>query len=126
MNPKLLVARFVALAFLAHTTMVTAQPVALPYSQVVAEARRIERLEGAEYVISKDVLFKRVRLNLKKFGGKSGALYVNRRDDIGFVCTPALRNFSGGWVEGRIERHEPGGDGGHFFTLSGCRHMDGL
>lgn len=103
--------------------MVAAQPVALGYSQVVAEARRIERLEGGEYFISKDVLFKPVRLNLKNFGGGSDAMYVSKPDEIGFVCAPALKKFSGGWIEGRIEKHEPGSEGGHFFTLSGCRRV---
>lgn len=97
---------------------------ALEYSQVVAETRRIERLEGSEYVISRNVLFKRVRLNLETFGGGSNALYVKKRDEIGFVCVPALKNFSNGWIEGRVEKHEPGGDGGHFFTLSNCRRVD--
>ena len=106
--------------------MVAAQPVALGYSQVVAEARRIERLEGGEYFISKDVLFKPVRLNLKPFGGGSDAMYVNKPDEIGFVCTPPLKNFSGGWIEGRIEKHEPTSEGDHFFTLSGCRRVGAL
>lgn len=103
--------------------MVAAQPVALGYSQVVAEARRIERLEGGEYIISKDVLFNSVRLNLKSFGGGSDAMYVSKADEIAFVCAPALENFRGGWIEGRIEKHEPGSEGGHFFTLSGCRRV---
>ena len=103
--------------------MVAAQPVALGYSQVVAEARRIERLEGSEYFVSKDILFKPVRLNLKNFGGGSDAMYVSKADEIAFVCAPALENYRGGWVEGRIEKHEPGSGGGHFFTLSGCRRV---
>ena len=125
MNNNLSVARltFALFALLVCTTMVAAQPVALGYSQVVAEARRIERLEGGEYVISKDVLFKPVLLNLKPFGGGSDAMYVSKPDEIGFVCAPALKNFGGGWIEGRVEKHEPGSEGGHFFTLSGCRHV---
>lgn len=126
MNNKSSVAHLPSLALfalLACTNMVAAQPVALGYSQVVAEARRIERLEGGEYFISKDVLFKPVRLNLKNFGGGSDAMYVSTPDEIGFVCAPALKNFSGGWIEGRIEKHEPGSEGGHFFTLSGCRRV---
>lgn len=125
MNNNLSVARltFALFALVACATMVTAQPVALGYSQVVAEARRIERLEGGEYIISKDVLFKPVRLNLTSFGGGSDAMYVNKPDEIGFVCTPALKDFRGGWIEGRIEKHEPGSEGGHFFTLSGCRDV---
>lgn len=129
MNNKSSVARltFLALfALLACTTVVAAQPVALGYSQVVAEARRIERLEGSEYVISRDVLFKPVRLNLKTFDGGSDAMYVNKPDEIGFVCAPALKKFNGGRIEGRIEKHEPGSEGGHFFTLSGCRRVGAL
>ena len=123
-NNKLPLAILTSLALLAWTNVITAQSAVLEYSQVVAETRRIERLEGSEYFVSKNILFKPVRLNLKSFGGKSEALYVSKRDEVGFVCTPALRNFTSGWVEGRIEKLEPGGDGGHFFTLSGCRRMD--
>ena len=106
------------------TTVVAAQPFPLQYSQMVAETHRLERLEGSEYMISKDLLFKRVRLDLKPFGGGSDALYANKRDEVGFICIPALKGFKGGWVEGRIERHEPGAEGGHFFTLSDCRRVE--
>lgn len=126
MNNKLPFANLISLGLLTCTTVVIAQPIALGYSQVVAETRRIERLEASEYVISKNVLFKTVRLNLKTFGGGSNALYVNKHDEIGFICAPTLKNFTSGWLEGRIERHEPGSDGGHFFTLSGCRRVDEL
>ncbi len=84
----------------------------------------MERLEGSEYVISNEVLFKRARLKLKPAGGGIDTLYVVKRDEIGFVCAPALKKFKGGWVEGEIDKHEASGDGGHFFTLSGCRRVE--
>lgn len=88
---------------------------------MVDEAHRIEALEGDEYVIAKSVQFQRVRLNLKPFGKGSDALYVKKADEIGFTCVPALKSFRGGWIEARVEKHEPGADGGHFFTLSDCK-----
>ncbi len=93
----------------------------LGYKEMVDETHRIEALEGDEYVIAKSVQFQPVRLNLKSFGKGSDALYVRKTDEIGFVCSPALKNFRAGWVEARVEKHEPGADGGHFFTLSACK-----
>ena len=98
----------------------TAAPL-LEYKDFVAETRRIERLEGGEYTISQHLLFHQTRLNLKPVGRGSDAMFVRRADEIGFVCEPALKDFRGGWLDARVEKHEPGGDSGHFYTLSNCQ-----
>lgn len=114
------------LTFLATTapTAALAQSTPLTYAQVVTEARRIEGLEGSEYFISKDLLFKRVRLNLSPYGPGTDAMYVSKRDEISFVCSPISPNFVGGWVDAQIDKHAPGAEGSHFFTLSDCQPVE--
>lgn len=98
------------------------QPAPLEYKALKAEARRIELLEGGEKVISDKVLFATVRLNLKPFGGGSPALYVVKQDEIAFVCTSGLlKSFKGGWVTGRVEKHEAGAEGSTFYDLTNCK-----
>ncbi|MDM0091656.1 MULTISPECIES: hypothetical protein [unclassified Variovorax] len=114
------------LTFLATTatTAALAQSTPLTYAQVVTEARRIEGLEGSEHVISKDLLFKRVRLDLHSYSAGSDAMYVTKRDEISFVCSPAQSKFVGGWVDAQIDKHAPGAEGSHFFTLSDCQPVE--
>jgi hypothetical protein len=103
------------------TDVACAQPV-LDYKALKTEARRVEQLEGSERVISSKILFKTARLNLRPFGGGSPALYVVKQDEIAFVCTSGLpKGFKGGWVTGKIEKHEAGAEGSAFYDLSNCR-----
>lgn len=98
------------------------QPAPLDYAAIKAEAKRIEKLEGSEYVISSQIQHKTVRLNLKPFGKGADTLFVVKADEVAFVCATGLpKNFKGGWVTGRIEQHEPGPDIGHFYDLSNCK-----
>lgn len=95
-------------------------PAPLEYKNLLAETRRIEKLEGDEYLISNKVLFKQARLNLRPFGRGSDAMYVTKADEVAFVCEPALKNFKGGWVIATVEKHEPGAEGSHLFHMSSC------
>ncbi len=97
-----------------------AQPVSLHYPDIVREARRIEKLEGGEYVISNKVLFHRARLNLRAFGKGSDAFYVDKKDEISFTCAKKSQGFTGGVVEAVIVKHEPGAEGSHDYTLDNC------
>lgn len=126
MNATFSSAVLALLTFLATTatTAALAQSTPLTYAQVVTEARRIEGLEGSEYVISKDLLFKRVRLELSSYAPGTDAMYVSKRDEISFVCSPVLPKFVGGWVDAQIEKHAPGAEGSHFFTLSDCQPVE--
>lgn len=110
----------IALAFLAIAGTAFAQPVSLTYPDIVKEARRIERLEGSEYVLSNAVRGSRVRLNLRAFGGGSDSYFVDKKDEIGFICASQSKSFRGGVVEAIVVKHEPGAEGGHFFTLDNC------
>lgn len=98
-----------------------AQPVSLHYPDIVREARRIEKLEGGEYVISNKVLFHRARLNLRAFGKGSDAFYVDKKDEISFTCAKKSAGFTGGVVEALVVKHEPGAEGSHDYTLDNCR-----
>ena len=95
-----------------------AQP--LSYQDLVKEARRYDRLEGSERAASPKILFKQVRLELKPFQGGSRDFYVNKKDEIGFICTNSVRGFKGGTVLATITRHEEGAEGSHFYALDSC------
>lgn len=94
----------------------------LDYKALKTEARRIDGLEGGERIMSNKILFSPTRLNLKPFGRSSDALFVVKADEIAFVCKPALPpTFKGGWVVGKIDKHESGAEGSTVYTLSNCR-----
>lgn len=92
----------------------------LTYKDLVREARRYERLEGSERVVSNTVLFHKVRLDLRPFGGGSKDFFVVRKDEIGFVCSRMTPGFKGGTVQATVIRHEEGGEGSQFFVLDSC------
>ena len=100
-----------------------AQSVSLSYSDIVRESRRLEKLEGSEYVISPKILGHRVRLNLQAFGRGSDSYYVNKNDEIAFTCRRTAKGFNGGLVEAVITKHEPGAEGSNFFELDNCTNM---
>ena len=116
----------IAIAIAALTSIVSAgnvlaQTPPLTYPDIVSEARRYERLEGSERVISNKILGKKVRLNLQKFGNGSPDFYVRRADMIGFICSKSSPKFSGGNVIATITMHEEAADGAsHFYTLDNC------
>lgn len=97
-----------------------AQPQPIAYSDIVNEARRYEKLEGSERAASPKVLFKKVRLDLKAFGGGSSDYYVSKKDEIGFICQTSSKDFKGGTVEAKVVKHEEGAEGSHFYTLDSC------
>lgn len=114
---------YVAIAFVSAVAAgnVLAQTPPLSYRDIVSEARRYERLEGSERVISNKILGKKVRLNLQKFGNGSPGFYVKYSDMIGFICAASSPKFSGGAVVSTITMHEEGADGAsHFYTLDSC------
>lgn len=120
MKIAILLAALCSIATVSDVAFSQTQP--LGYTALKAEARRIDRLEGGEKVISNKVLFAPVRLNLKPFGRGSDALYSTKADEIAFVCAPALPpSFRGGWVLGEIDKHESGAEGSTVYTLSNCR-----
>lgn len=96
-----------------------AQTPLLSYSDIVSEARRYEKLEGSERVVSSKVFQKMVKLDLKKFGNGSSDFYVKRSDMVGFICQKSEPKFNGGTVVGQILKHEES-EGGHFYTLNYC------
>ena len=97
-----------------------AQAPLLTYSDIVTEARRYEKLEGSERVVSNKILQKMVKLDLKKFGNGSKDFFVKRSDEIGFICAKAEPGFQGGTVVGQIVKHEEAEGGSHFYTLNYC------
>ena len=112
----------IAIALCTMASIATAQTPPLDYKALRAEARRVDALEGSEKVISSKILFKQVRLNLRPFGKGSPALYVVKADEIAFVCAPGLpKSFRGGWVTGRVEKHEAGAEGSTFYDLTDCK-----
>ena len=106
---------FVMLAGAAHS-----QPAPLlTYSDIVIEARRYDKLEFGERVVSNKVLQKMAKLDLKQFGGGSPDFYVTKKDEIGFICAKTEAGFKGGTVVAQIVKHEEA-EGGHFYTLNYC------
>lgn len=97
-----------------------AQTPPLTYPDIVREARKYEKLEGGERIVSNKVLFHTVKLGLKPFGGGSKDFYVVKRDEIGFICSKTAPSFKGGTVIAEITKHEEGGEGSHFYTLDNC------
>ena len=115
----------ISIAIAALTSIVTvghalAQTAPLTYPDIVKEARRYDKLEGSERVVSNKVLLKKVQLDLKKFGNGSPDFYVRRADMIGFICATSAPNFNGGIVTATITLHEEAEGGSHFYTLDNC------
>ena len=98
----------------------TAPLASLTYLDIVKEARRYDKLEGSERVVSNKVLLQKVRLDLKKFGNGSDDFYVRRSDMIGFICAKSAPGFNGGNVTATITLHEDAEGGSHFYTLDNC------
>ena len=96
-----------------------AQTAPLTYLDIVKEARRYDKLELSERVVSNKILGQKVRLNLQKFGNGSPNFYVKRSDMIAFVCDKSSPKFKGGEVIATITLHEEA-EGGHFYTLDNC------
>lgn len=94
----------------------------LAYADIVAEAKRLEHLEGSEYRISNQVLFKRVRLQVQSPNANSEMFKARPGDNIAFTCVPAvdLTRTGGGAVEGTVLRHAPSTSGEHLFSLEHC------
>ena len=99
---------------------VLAQTPPLTYPDIVREARKYEKLEGAERVVSNKVLFQTVKLDLKPFAGGSRDYYVKKSDEIGFICQSTSANFKGGTIVAKVIKHEEGAEGSHFYTLDNC------
>ena len=115
----------ISIAIAALTSIVTvghalAQTAPLTYPDIVKEARRYDKLEGSERVVSNKVLLKKVQLDLKKFGNGSPDFYVRRADMIAFVCAKSAPGFKGGIVTATITKHEEAEGGSHFYTLDNC------
>ena len=109
-----------ALASIVTVGQPLAQTTPLTYLDIVKEARRYDKLEGSERVVSNKVLLQKVRLDLKKFGNGSPDFYVRRADMIGFICATSSPNFNGGIVTATITLHEEAEGGSHFYTLDNC------
>lgn len=115
----------IALCIAAAVSIVTvghalAQQAPLVYSDLVKEARKYEKLEGGERIVSNKVMFHTVKLDLKPFGGGSKDYYVKKADEIGFICQTSSTGFKGGTVVATITKHEEGDEGSHFYTLNSC------
>ena len=113
---------YIAIAFVSAIAVghALAQTPLLSYADIVSEARRYDKLEGSERVISNKILGKKVRLNLQKFGNGSPNFFVKYSDMIGFVCAKKSPEFKGGNVIATITMHEEEAEGGHFYTLDNC------
>ena len=114
----------IAFAIAALTSVIIAgnalaQTPTLAYPDIVSEARRYDKLELSERVVSNKILGQKVRLNLQKFGNGSPNFYVKRSDMIAFVCDKSAPNFKGGNVTATITLHEEA-EGGHFYTVDNC------
>lgn len=92
----------------------------LTYEKIVSEARRYDKLEGGERVVSNKVLLKMVKLDLKPFSGGSPDFFVKKSDEIGFICTKTEAGFKGGTVVAQVVKHEEVEGGRHFYTLNYC------
>ena len=115
----------ISIAIAALTSSVTfgsalAQPQSLTYPEIVREARRYEKLELSERIVSNKVLLQKVRVDLKPFGGGSSDYYVKKSDEIGFICARTSPGFKGGSVTATITKHEEAEGGSHFYTLDNC------
>ena len=115
----------IAFAIAALTSVIIAgnalaQTPTLAYPDIVSEARRYDKLELSERVVSNKILGQKVRLNLQKFGNGSPNFYVKRSDMIAFVCDKSAPNFKGGNVTATITLHEEAEGGSHFYTLDNC------
>ena len=97
-----------------------AQQATLTYPDLVREARRYEKLEGGERVVSNKLLFHTVKLDLKPFAGGSKDYFVKKSDEIGFICLTSAPGFKGGTVIAEVVKHEEGVEGSHFYTLKNC------
>lgn len=115
----------ISIAIATLTSIVTAgsalaQSQPLTYTDIVREARRYEKLELSERVVSNKVLLQKVRLDLRPFGGGSTDFYVSKKDEIGFICTKTAPGFKGGVVTATVTKHEEAEGGSHFYTLDSC------
>ena len=115
----------ISIAIAALTTIVTAgsalaQAQPLTYPDIVREARRYEKLELSERVVSNKVLLQKVRLDLRPFDGGSPDFFVNKKDEIGFICAKTSPGFKGGTVTATVTKHEEAEGGSHFYTLDNC------
>ena len=115
----------IAIAIAALTSTVIAGPTLaqatpLAYSDIVKEARRYEKLEGSERVVSNKILGQKVQLDLKPFGKGSPEFYVKKSDEIGFICAKKSPSFKGGNVIATITMHEEAEGASHFYTLDNC------
>ena len=109
-----------ALSSIVTVGQALAQTAPLTYLDIVSEARRYDKLEGSERVVSNKVLLQKVRLDLKKFGNGSPDFYVKRSDEIGFICAKSEPGFNGGNVVAQVVKHEEAEGGSHFYTLNYC------
>ena len=112
-----------ALASLTTAGGALAQSQPLTYSDIVKEARRYEKLELSERVVSNKILLQKVRLDLRPFGGGSRDYYVKKADEIGFICAKSAPGFKGGIVTATITKHEEAEGGSHFYTLDNCTNV---
>ncbi|GKT26183.1 hypothetical protein [Acidovorax sp. SUPP3334] len=117
MKITLCIAAAVSAATVGHAL---AQTPPLTYNDLVREARKYEKLEGGERVVSNRVLFHTVKLDLKPFAGGSKDYFVKKSDEIGFICQATSRGFKGGTVVAEVVKHEEGAEGSHFYTLRNC------
>lgn len=116
---KMKIAICIAAVISAGHALAQAAPL-LTYESIVAEARRYDKLEGSERVISSSVFQKMVKLDLKPFGGGSADFYVTKKDEIGFICTKSEPGFAGGVVVAQVTKHQEFEGGSHFYTLNYC------
>lgn len=117
MKIALCIATAVSIVTVGHAI---AQQSPLTYPDLVREARKYEKLEGGERVVSNKVMFHTVKLDLKPFGGGSKDYYVKKADEIGFICLTSSPGFKGGTVVAEVVKHEEGAEGSHFYTLKNC------
>ncbi len=97
-----------------------AQQAPLTYPDLVREARKYEKLEGGERVVSNKVLFHTVKLDLKPFASGSKDYFVKKSDEMGFICQATSKGFKGGTILAKVIKHEEGAEGSHFYTLDNC------
>lgn len=117
MKTAICIAAAVSIVTVGHAL---AQQAPLTYTDLVREARKYEKLEGGERVVSNKVMFHTVRLDLKPFTGESKDFYVKKSDEIGFICLTSAPGFKGGTVIAEVVKHEEGAEGSHFYTLKNC------
>ena len=92
----------------------------LGYTDVARETRKHENFPDSERLIASNVLFRKVRLDLKPVSKDSAIFHVKKKDNINFICFEAETGFKGGDVVATVTKDQGRENGIHTYTLGRC------